>query len=131
MIRNWFNHNPLEGPKATETPYGVSMTIPGQSLPLRTIIDRFVRGVEVYVTDPVYLGDNPEFAGIERMSVLDRLDALMELNHGIAEQRRQMALRADLRTQEAAHAAQVAPPDPPEDQIMSADKKSKAKPKDD
>lgn len=104
------------------------MTIPGQAMPLRQIIDRFVRGVEVYVNDPVYLGDGEQFAGVERMSVLDRLDHLQQLNASIAAERTRLQARADDRRKQAAD--QVVPPpssatDVVEDQVMTPDKKSK------
>lgn len=117
-IRNWFNHDPFSGPKAVEKSWGVSMTIPDQALPLRTIIDRFVRGVEVYTKEPVYLGEDDVFAGVERMSVLERQDLLMQVNASVAAQRNALISKVEAR-EEAKRKSDIV-----EDQIMTSGKET-------
>lgn len=71
----------------TERPKGESLTIPGQTLPLRTLLDRYVMGGNVEVFPPVYLGeeetDIPD--DLERMDPFEKLEMARELRQSIAD----------------------------------------------
>lgn len=58
-----------------------SVTIPGQTLSLRQLLDRYVRGQSVEVFEPVYDDTMPE--GIEHMDKFDRLDMAREIKTAI------------------------------------------------
>lgn len=61
-----------------------SLTIPGQTLSLKVLLERFTRGQHVETFTPVY--DDGQFPPeIERMDKLDKLDYARQLREGIAE----------------------------------------------
>lgn len=108
MIRNWFNHDPLE--KGTEKPFGASLTVPDQALPLKTLLERYVRGQEVHQFEPVYLGEDEEFVGVENMTFDERHEYLLQVNASIADARRRLAASRPSHVEDAIV----------EEQIMSA-----------
>lgn len=61
--------------RANEMP---SMTTPGMALTMKQVLERFVRGDNINVFEPVYAGDLevPEF---EQMSEMDKLDLARQL----------------------------------------------------
>lgn len=55
-----------------------SLTVPSQVLSLKEMLERYVRGENVDVFNPVYNGED-ELPDIERMSEMDRIDAAREM----------------------------------------------------
>lgn len=83
-----------------------SLTVPGQTLPVRTVLDRFRRGQSVQSFTPVY---NPEFpAGYERLNKLDRIDLAREQAAEVQRQRSILAARDAQAKRSAAQAEQAA-----------------------
>lgn len=67
-LRTAHNAVPFKG-YVTEKP---SLTIPGQVMSLRTVVERYRRGQHIETFTPIY---NPDFPpGYESLSKLDRLD---------------------------------------------------------
>jgi len=86
---------------------GKSKAIPGMTLPLKTLVDRFVRGQNVTTFEPVYLGDE-EFPDVERMDPMERLDLARDIRDGIDEVRRKSSFK-----KQAEKEAEKPNPDPP------------------
>lgn len=61
--------------RANEMP---SMTVPGMALTMKQVLERFVRGDNINVFEPVYAGELevPEF---EQMTEMDKLDLARQL----------------------------------------------------
>lgn len=61
-----------------------SLTVPDQSMPLKVMIERFVRGQSVEVFTPTYLGEDNDIPDtLERMDPMDRLDLSRQIKKGI------------------------------------------------
>lgn len=79
-------HNFVKQGFACEKP---SLTIPGQILPVRTVLDRFRRGQSVQSFTPVYNPDIPP--GIEYLSKIERIEAAREQAATVARMRQALA----------------------------------------
>lgn len=79
VIRTQYNAPIL--PKHYETITTPSMTIPDQSMPLKTIIDRFVRGLplDIPLKNDHYEGENEEFIDMRHLDLADQQE-LLELS---------------------------------------------------
>lgn len=121
MIRNWFNHDPLSV-DGTEKPYGASLTVPDQALPLKTLLERYVRGQEVHTFDPVFLGEDEEFVDVEKMTFDERHEYLLQVNQSIALARTQLAnRRADPITEDQIMSEAEVVVDPPKTKTKKTD----------
>lgn len=65
---NWMTATPSPGKHFTEP----SVTVPGQTLPLKVLLERYVRGGDVQVFPGVYDDVLPD--NIEKMDVFERLE---------------------------------------------------------
>lgn len=67
-----------------------SLTVPGMTLSLRDLLDRYIKGGDVTTFTPVYAGDvdMPDIAG---MSEMDKIDMSRTLKDGIEKERRRLA----------------------------------------
>lgn len=83
-----------------------SITVPDQDIPLRTLLDRHLKGGQVTQYKPVYLDDDQTIPdGFERMSIIDKAAMAKGLSDFVATTRGKILTRreADLRAaQEAA-----------------------------
>lgn len=80
-FKNSLNFNPLSASK--ETFSLPSMTVPDQTLSLKTLLERYTRGQSVATFKPVYLGDEEEFAQFDSMDRLEKIDHLNNLKQQI------------------------------------------------
>jgi len=66
-----------------------SLTVPGQVLPIRTVLDRFRRGQAIQSFNPVY---NPEVPpGYEGLDKIERIEAAREQANKVARIRQALA----------------------------------------
>jgi len=96
------NYKPAKG----ETNRKPSKTVPGQTLPLKVLVERYVRGQHVEVFHAEYVEDE-NLDGVERMDAVERLEFAHQLKQGINRGRDILAKKERERQQ----AAQ--PPQPP------------------
>lgn len=87
--------------RTTEVVDDFSITVPDQDIPLRTLLDRHLKGGQVTQYKPVYLGDDQTVPdGFERMSVIDKavmakgLSDFVSTTRGEIMSRREAELRA-------------------------------------
>lgn len=81
VLRGWFTTQPTKG----EIHLNPSMTVPGQTLPLRVLLDRYIKGGNVEVFQGVYDDDDNIPEGIERMDPQDKLSLAREIGRSIEE----------------------------------------------
>lgn len=81
-----------------------SLTVPGQVLPIRTVLDRFRRGQSVQSFNPVYNPDLPP--GYESMDKIERIEAARAQSRTVAR------IRKALATQQAQQKESPAPEPP-------------------
>lgn len=87
-----------------------SLTVPGQVLPIRTILDRFRRGQSVQSFTPIY---NPDFPpGYEGMDKIERIEAARAQADNVARIRRALS---DKKKREEQPPAPPPPSPPPAD----------------
>lgn len=84
MIMNYFSAREKKVPGVTYTK--PSETIPSQSLPLRTLIERYTRGQEVRTFTPTYDAAG-EFPALERMDALEKAELARSLKNTIQDYR--------------------------------------------
>lgn len=78
-IVNWFNFDSGHG---KEDPKGQSMTVPDQSMSVQELLDRYVRGQDLPMKQPIWNGEE-EFPDIAVMTPQERLDYARELQDNI------------------------------------------------
>jgi len=66
-------------------------TIPGQSVPLKTLLERYTLGQDVKTFAPEYDGTGDVPINIERMDPMERLDAARQIKEAIEAHRRKPA----------------------------------------
>lgn len=66
-----------------------SLTVPGQVLPIRTVLDRFRRGQSVQSFNPVYNPDLPP--GYESMDKIERIEAARAQAQKVARMRKALS----------------------------------------
>lgn len=66
-----------------------SLTVPGQVLPIRTVLDRFRRGQSVQSFNPVYNPDLPP--GFENMDKIERIEAARQQQAKVASIRKALS----------------------------------------
>lgn len=71
-----------------ERSFGPSLTVPGQTLPLRQLVERYIRGGDVEVFSGFYDEGDDIPDNIERMSEIERLDYARDLKRSIDEYRK-------------------------------------------
>jgi len=59
-----------------------SMTVPGQTLPLKELLARYRRGANVEIFEPQYTLD-PDLDGIETLSTIERAEYALEIKDSI------------------------------------------------
>lgn len=89
-IRNQYNYS-LQ-PKDVEHPFGVSLTVPDQTLPITELIARYTRGQEIFTFQPVYHGEEP-LPDLVGMDYQDRHELLRDINLNIAIRKAAMAAK--------------------------------------
>lgn len=62
-----------------------SKTIPGQTLPIRTLVDRYRKGMDVPTFEGSY-NDDPEFDGLERLDKVERAQLALEVRQSVKSQ---------------------------------------------
>lgn len=101
-------HNYVRKGYPSEKP---SLTIPGQVLPIRTVLDRFRRGQSVQSFAPVY---NEEFPpGYEKLDQIERIEFAREQAKEVARQRRILQARDAEAKRKKEQAAENTPPAQP------------------
>lgn len=89
-----------------------SMTVPGMVMPLRELIDRYVRGEHVEQFEPVFTDNQFIPDKLELMDVFDRAEYAKELKHSIALERERLGRKKAEKTKEP-DPVPPAPPAPP------------------
>lgn len=90
-IVNWYTASPAGG--AHMNPVGEvnnlpSKTIPGQTLGLAQLLERFARGENITTFQPVF-SDDPDLPdGVENMSIFEKLDMSNAIKDGIEDFRK-------------------------------------------
>lgn len=74
------------------SPTKPGLTVPGQILPIRTILERFRRGQSVQSFAPVYNPDVPP--GYENLDPIERIEAARAQANKVAAMRRSLAKKA-------------------------------------
>lgn len=88
---NWTSY-PSLGNVPAETIVGPSLTVPGQTLSLQQLLDRYVRGENVKVFTPVYLGEDSDIpSDLERLDPFERMDMAREIRTAIDGHRRRVS----------------------------------------
>jgi len=73
-----------------------SITVPDQDIPLRTLLDRHLKGGQVTQYKPVYLDDDQTIPdGFERMSVIDKAAMAKGLSDFVTTTRGNLLTRRD------------------------------------
>jgi len=67
-----------------------SMTVPGQTLPLRTLVERYRRGADVAVFDGQYTEDE-SVTQVAKLDKVERADLALQVKDSIRSQRNQLA----------------------------------------
>jgi hypothetical protein len=62
-----------------------SLTVPGMTLSLRELLDKYVRGENVSMFEPIYSDDGSIPDDLERLSPTERIDMAREIRAGIDE----------------------------------------------
>lgn len=106
-IVNWGNYK-THSNRVGERNTLPSLTVPGQTLSLQQLLDRYVRGDQVAVFNPVYTED-PMFDGLEQMDEMDRRDLALGIREGIDEYRSDAAAKKAATDKSAADKAKVKP----------------------
>lgn len=112
-LANWANYSEQVALyEVGETNNAPSETIPGQTLGLEELLKRFVRGQDVKVFTPTFLGDDSDVPDdLERMNEMDKLDMARELRQGIRDkQDRMAAAKKEKEKEKPAPAPAPAPP---------------------
>lgn len=78
-LRGWFTTTQTAGEIHTKP----SMTVPGQTLPLKTLLDRYIKGGNVEIFNGSYDDDGDIPEGIERMDPQDRLTLAREIGESL------------------------------------------------
>jgi len=81
-MRNYSNYKPSKG----EVFIKPSLTVPDQSLPLKTLLERYVRGGDVVQFPAVYTGEDDNIE-LDKLSTIERVELLNEIRNGIAQTR--------------------------------------------
>lgn len=68
-----------QGNRKAEIGGGISMTIPNQVVPLKTLVDKYVRGFPVPQSAQVYTGEDPLLNSVDGLDQQDRLTLAREL----------------------------------------------------
>lgn len=76
-------HNPHAEPGAKQP----SLTVPGMTLSLKQLVERYTRGGNVAMFNPVYTDDLDIPDNLERMDPMERLDHARQIQQGISEYR--------------------------------------------
>lgn len=97
---NWDKAKWGDGNARGETFKEPSLTVPGQTLSLRDLLDRYVRGGEVATFNPVYTGEEEDYPDLERMSEMDRIDYANELKAYIEDERVKIVKRRGAKKEE-------------------------------
>jgi len=71
------------GNPAFETFSLPSMTIPGQTLSLKQLLERYVRGETITTFSPTFSGDDDLPDGIEKLDPMDRIDMARNIKAAI------------------------------------------------
>lgn len=83
-IVNWSNYTTKHNANP-EGSKGPSKTIPGQSMPLKELVSRYMRGQNVIVHEGVFSDETMIPDNLERMDPMDRIDYARQLREGIKE----------------------------------------------
>lgn len=80
-IINWANYDPnnVKG----EINNSPSLTVPGMTLSLKQLLERFVRGESVTTFQPVYLGDDSDMPDLSRMDTIEKIEMAAEIKAAI------------------------------------------------
>lgn len=91
MIYNQFNYDQMPEEVQFETPYGVSETIPDDTMTLREILDRYRKGSPITNQKvPQFFGED-EMPDFNAMTPQDRLDFGRSMKDYIEGQRKRLA----------------------------------------
>jgi len=60
-----------------------SLTVPGQSQDIKTLIDRYVRGQNIATFNPIYDDDNNLPLGLENLSPIERIALAQDIKSNI------------------------------------------------
>jgi len=71
-----------------------SKTVPGQTLPIRTLVDRYRKGQDVPFFSGTY-NDNPDFDGFERLDSVERAQLALEVRKSVKSQQTRLQRLAD------------------------------------
>ncbi len=133
-VKNWYNFEPsdIRGEDCSLEP---TKTIPNQTMSLKDLISRFVRGQDVVTLEPVYGIDEEgnevlQLPEIDKMDQMERLEYLENVKDLIKEEQEELSA-----TQDRIHEAQLAikevknapPPEEPKPEESNTEKKSPKK----
>lgn len=78
---NWANYDPTA--HIGEVNNLPSLTVPGMTLGLKELLQRFVRGDNVTTFQPSYLGDDSDMPDVSRMNTMERIEMAAEIKQAI------------------------------------------------
>lgn len=73
IIRNRSNWIPQY-----ETNFGGSQTLPDQTMPIRTLLERYARGIPVHTKEPIYEGEENDLPDISRLDYAERQEYALQ-----------------------------------------------------
>lgn len=79
-----------------------SMTVPGQTLPIRTLVERYRRGADVAVFNGTYTEDE-DVVGISKLDKVDRAQLALDVKHTVQKNRALLQFHAKKELQKAEH----------------------------
>lgn len=88
-VANWANYSQQSKGRA-EHFKRPSLTVPGQTLSLKQLLDRYVKGQDVDVFTPQYSEDPDIPDNLEKMDTLEKLDLAQNIRRGIKSFREQI-----------------------------------------
>lgn len=88
---NHFNYNldsELMNPREEAVSSIPSQTVPGMTLSLRDLVERYTRGLDVQMFQPVYDGDDDFMPpNLDKMTEIERIDLSRDIGEAIFEHR--------------------------------------------
>jgi len=86
-FRNQYTHDPSESPDTYEKVSNKSLTIPDQTLPIQTLVERFTRKQAVPQYEQTFDEDLPDLSKLDQ---LEKLELARKIRANIAETRQNL-----------------------------------------
>lgn len=99
IIRTHENFKLGDFPGDMEEPKGQSLTIPGMSIPLQTLLDRYIQGREIPLQDDPYYDGHLNLPDVSRMDKVEKELYSQQLRRQIKEYQNSLAAAANEKEQ--------------------------------